>query len=103
MSINDFAQRAFDLYEIANSTAPNRAINILGKARSYTQLRRNDDAARIYRILIDQITSTNTSDPVFSEEATNFLMQKKILYGSANNLQIYFSSFFFIILNFIIQ
>jgi hypothetical protein len=87
VSVDQFPQRALDLYRTANLSAPNRATNILGMARSNSQLRLNLEAARLSRILIAQISSSNNSDPIFSEEANDFLAQKEALKNSANNNQ----------------
>lgn len=103
VSVSQFPRLALTLYQIANSTAPGRAINLLGIARSYSQLRNNNEAAQIYEILIDEITSTNTSDPVFSQEATDFIAQNQALGNSAKQNQFYLSSLFIVFITFILH
>lgn len=103
MSINEFLRCTLNLYQTENLSAPNQAINILGIARAYSQLRYNNNAARIYRVLINQITATNISDSVFSQEAADYIMQKKILQNSAKTNHFCFSSIFVIILIFILH
>ncbi|CAF4914218.1 unnamed protein product, partial [Rotaria sp. Silwood1] len=58
-------------------SAPNRAINILGMARANAQLRSNDEAVKFYQKLLDQINSSNNTDQLFSQEATDFIAQKE--------------------------
>jgi len=69
VSINEFPTRALALYQEANSSAPNRAINTLGMARANLQMDDETQAIRLYQALLTQMTSSNNSDPIFSEEA----------------------------------
>lgn len=100
-TVISFPQRALDLYKRANLSAPNRAVNILGVARSYSQMQHNGDAVRYYRMLINQITSTNTSDPIFSQEANDFIAKYENLQNHGNINRIYLSTFFLFFLVFI--
>ncbi|CAF3861055.1 unnamed protein product [Rotaria sp. Silwood1] len=86
VSISEFPQYALNLYQIADISAPNRAINILGMARANSQLRSNDEAVKFYRKLLDQINASNNTDPLFSQEATDFIAQKESMGNSANIL-----------------
>ncbi|CAF0966927.1 unnamed protein product [Adineta steineri] len=85
VSVSQFSQYALNLYQIANLSSPNRAINILGAARANSQLLLNNVAAGYYQMLLDQISSQNASDPVFFQEAINFIAQNQVLQSSANN------------------
>jgi len=98
ISVSNFPQRALELYTQANLSAPNRAVNILGTARAYSQMHHNSEAAKFYQILINQITSTNTSDPIFSQEANDFITKYENIQNHGNKKQIYFSTFFLIVL-----
>ncbi|CAF4723878.1 unnamed protein product, partial [Rotaria sp. Silwood2] len=73
--ISEFPRYALNLYQLADLSAPNRAINILGMARANAQLRYNDEAVKFYRKLLVQISSSNNTDPLFSQEATDFITQ----------------------------
>ncbi|UJR31504.1 hypothetical protein I4U23_018993 [Adineta vaga] len=92
ISVSQFPLFALDLYESADISAPNRAANILGMARANSQLRYNNAAERLYQKLLDQISSSNNSDPIFAQEATNFLAQKTELTGLADKKQFCFYS-----------
>ncbi|CAF4660887.1 unnamed protein product, partial [Rotaria sp. Silwood2] len=46
--ISEFPRYALNLYQLADLSAPNRAINILGMARANAQLRYNDEAVKFY-------------------------------------------------------
>lgn len=92
ITVDQFPQYALNLYESADISAPNRAINILGMARAYSQLRYNNAAERLYQKLLDQITSSNNTDSVFAEEANAFITQKTVLTGSARNERFCFHS-----------
>jgi hypothetical protein len=92
VSVSDFASSALTLYQIANVSSPNRAINILGMARANSQLLRNSEAVRLYRLLLAQISSSNNTDPIFFEEAIDFIAQKEDLQNSSNNNKFCFSS-----------
>ena len=63
------------MYQTANSTDPNRAVGILGLARSYTRLQNYDEAARLYRVLLVQLNSSNTTDNTFLQEVNSLLSQ----------------------------
>jgi len=101
VSVNDFPRLALNLYQTANLSAPNRAINILGMARSNSQLRYNGLAATFYQTLLNQMQSSNNSDPIFSQEATDFIAQQSGSTNSANNNQFCFSSIFIVFIVFI--
>ncbi len=73
VSINEFPIRALALYQVANSSAPNRAINTLGMARANLQIGNKNEAIRLYQILLTQVTSSNDADPIFSEEALTII------------------------------
>jgi hypothetical protein len=73
VSINEFPTRALALYQEANSSAPNRAINTLGMARANLQMGDETEAIRLYQALLTQMTSSNNSDPIFSEEALSII------------------------------
>jgi hypothetical protein len=73
ISINDFPTQALTLCQTANSTAPNRAINILGMARANSQSNNYTEAVRLYNVLRTQMNSSNHSDPIFLQEATNVI------------------------------
>lgn len=92
VSVNEFPQRALDLYLTANQSSPNRAINTLGTARAYSQLLNNIEAVKYYKILLAQINSSNNSDPGFAKEALDFiaLQQEKPpipIVNIANNIE----------------
>ncbi|CAF4681163.1 unnamed protein product [Rotaria sp. Silwood1] len=91
ISISEFPQYALNLYQIADISAPNRSINILGMARANAQLGSDNEAVKFYRKLLDQINPSNNTDPVFSQEATYFIAQKENIGNSANNLLSAFS------------
>ncbi len=74
VSINEFPGKALVLYQEADSIAPNRSINTLGMARANVQLGNNDEAARLYQVLLTQVNSSTDSDPIFSQEAANFIV-----------------------------
>ncbi len=74
VSIDEFPTRALVLYQNANSSAPNRAINTLGMARANLQIGNNNEAVRLYEVLITQMNSSNDSDPIFSEEALDITL-----------------------------
>jgi hypothetical protein len=65
------------LYQKANSSAPNRAINTLGIARAYSQLHNYTEATKLYRILLTQLTSSNDTDAVFTQEVMNSITKNK--------------------------
>lgn len=70
---------------MTNLSSPNRATNILGIARAYAQLRNNTQASMYYQILLNQINYTNNSDPIFLEEAINFLNQTHLIDSACCN------------------
>jgi hypothetical protein len=74
VSINEFPGKALVLYQEADSIAPNRSINTLGMARANVQLGNNDEAARLYQVLLTQVNLSTDSDPIFSQEAANFIV-----------------------------
>ncbi|CAF3694868.1 unnamed protein product [Rotaria sp. Silwood1] len=84
ISISEFPQYALNLYQIADISAPNRSINILGMARANAQLGSDNEAVKFYRKLLDQINPLNNTDPLFSQEATYFIAQKESIGNSAN-------------------
>ena len=92
VSVTDFPRRALILFQAANWSAPGRAINLLGMARTNVQLQYDGEAERLYKLLLDQITSTSTPDPKFSQEAATFIANKTELYSSANSNQFCFLS-----------
>ena len=63
------------MYQTANSTDPNRAVGFLGLARSYTRLQNYAEAARLYRVLLVQLNSSNTTDNTFLQEVNSLLSQ----------------------------
>jgi tetratricopeptide (TPR) repeat protein len=69
VSIDQFPARAIALYQKANLSAPNRAINTLGIARTYLQMGNTNQAVQLYQALLTQMTLSNNADPIFSEEA----------------------------------
>lgn len=71
VTIDKFPSQALALYQEANSSAPNRAINTLGMARANLQMGNKNEANRLYQILLTQMTSSNNFDPIFSAEALN--------------------------------
>lgn len=100
VSVSEFPRLALNQYLAANLSSPNRAINILGIARAYSQMRSNNQAERVYQILLDQITSSNTSDPIFAQEANDFISQKQALQNVAKKNQFSLSSIFIVFLLF---
>ena len=101
VSVSDFASRALTLYQIANVSSPNRAINILGMARANSQLLLNSEAVRLYQLLLAQISSSNNTDPIFFEEALDFISQNEDLQNSSNNNKFGFSSILVVFIFFI--
>lgn len=73
--MNDFPSRALVLYQAANSTAPNRAIGLLGMAQANTKMQNNAEAARLYNLLKNQLSLSNTTDASFLQEVANALTQ----------------------------
>jgi hypothetical protein len=94
VAVSEFPRLALKLYEYANSSAPNRAINILGMARANSQLRLNSAAERFYRMLLDQIGSSNNTDTIFVDEAKAFIAQKEVLTGLADRQSVYYPLLF---------
>ncbi len=73
ISIEKFPSIALDLYRKADRVAPNRVINTLGMARSNVFLGQHNVAAGLYQQLFFQMTSSNSSDDSFLEEADDYL------------------------------
>ncbi|CAF3351042.1 unnamed protein product [Rotaria sp. Silwood2] len=88
--ISEFPRYALNLYQSEDLSAPNRTINILGMARANAQLHNNDEAIKFYRKLLTQINFSNTTDPLFSQEATDFITQAENTKNSANTNQLCF-------------
>jgi hypothetical protein len=65
------------LYQKANSSAPNWAINTFGIARAHSQLHNSTEATRLYQILLTQINSSNDTDAVFTQEVMNSITKNK--------------------------
>jgi predicted Zn-dependent protease with MMP-like domain len=92
VSINEFPTRALSLYQTANLTGPNRAINTLGMARSNLQSGNTNAAVNLYKMLLIQMNSSNDSDPIFLQEALNIT----IIHNSATTNKPFILSFIFI-------
>ena len=71
VSIQDFPNRALTLYQSANTSEPNRAINTLGMAQSNSQLGNNTAAQQLYQTLLAQMNSSNTANQIFSQAIRN--------------------------------
>lgn len=63
------------MYQTANSSGPNRAVGLLGLARTYTRLQNYVEAARLYRVLLAQLNSSSTTDSAFLQEVSTLLSQ----------------------------
>ena len=63
------------MYQAANSTGPNRVVNLLGLARSHTRLQNYAEAARLYGVLLAQLKSSNTTDSTLLQEVNTLLSQ----------------------------
>lgn len=72
-SIAKFPSIALKLYKIADQTAPNRAINTLGLARSNAHLNRHSIAVGLYQQLSFQMTSSHYHDENFLKEPNEYL------------------------------
>ena len=66
--MTDFPSRALGLYQQANGSAPNRAINTFGMARANLQMGNNAAATQLYQGLLVQISSSNDTNSIFSQE-----------------------------------
>jgi hypothetical protein len=99
ISVDKFPLMALNLYKNADQVAPNRAINILGMARSNARLNQHSVAAGLYQQLFFQMTSSNNSDDSFLKEANEYLDK----HNSAINCKFSFLLILFSLFCFIFQ
>ncbi len=96
--VDNFPSIALNLYKKADQTAPNRAINTLGMARSHAHLNRHSAAVGLYQQLFYQMTSSNTNDDSFLKEANAYLDKHSSAINCSFSLNlIFFSLFCFIV------
>ena len=74
-SMSDFATTALTIYQKANETAPNRAINIVGMARANIQFGNTNEAVKLYQLLLTQMNLSNNTNSIFTQEANSFIAQ----------------------------
>jgi hypothetical protein len=75
LAYEDLPSRALKMFQIVNSTAPNRATNLLGMAQAYTALKNTTEAVKIYGLLLSQMNISNTNDSIFLTELNNLINQ----------------------------
>jgi len=96
-SVDKFPLIALNLYKKADQTAPNRAINTLGMARSNAHLDQHSIATGLYQQLLFQMTSSNHSDDSFLKEGNEYLdNHSSAIDCSFSFLLIFFSLFCYI-------
>ncbi|CAF3620995.1 unnamed protein product [Rotaria sp. Silwood1] len=76
VAVTAFPLFALNLYAKQNSTAPHRAVNLLGMARAYAQIGKRNEANKLYKKLLQQWSNSICSsdlDQIVIREANQYL------------------------------